>query len=211
MGNIIEEISEMVQKGKRKIVPGLCEQALAEGHTAPEILNDGLLAGMNIIGIKFKADEIFVPQVLVAARAMAAGTEALKPYLGDGEVTSRGKIILGTVKGDMHDIGKNLVKLMFEGKGFEVIDLGVDVPPETFIQRAIEEDAKIIACSALLTTTMPMLEEVVKTAIEMGVRDKVTIMIGGAPVTQEFCDAIGADAYTTDAASAADKAVELCA
>ncbi len=211
MGNIIDEISEKVQKGKRKEIAGLCEQALAEGFSAADILNDGLLAGMNIVGIKFKADEIFVPQVLVAARAMAAGTEALKPYLGDGEVTSRGKIVLGTVKGDMHDIGKNLVKLMFEGKGFEVIDLGVDVAPETFIQKAIDEDAKIVACSALLTTTMPMLEEVVKTATEMGVRDKVAIMIGGAPVTQEFCDAIGADAYTTDAASAADKAVELTA
>ena len=205
---ILNDISEMLQKGKRKDVTALCEQALAEGIPAEQILNDGLLAGMDIIGAKFKANEVFVPQVMVAARAMNAGAEVLKPHLSDDSGSAKGKIILGTVKGDLHDIGKNLVKMMFEGKGFEVIDLGVDVAPETFIQSAIDNDSSIVACSALLTTTMPMLGEVVKTAEEMGVRDKVKIMIGGAPVTQDFCDSIGADAYTEDATSAADKALE---
>ncbi|BAK47194.1 MAG: corrinoid protein [Lachnospiraceae bacterium] len=205
---VLDEISEMLQKGKRKDVVKLCQQALDEGIPASEILSGGLLAGMDIIGRKFKANEIFVPQVLVAARAMNAGAETLKPYLADGDSTSRGKIVLGTVKGDLHDIGKNLVKMMFEGKGFEVIDLGVDVPAEKFIQTAIDNDSHIVACSALLTTTMPMLGEVVKTAEEMGVRDKLKIMVGGAPVTQEFADSVGADAYTEDATSAADKALE---
>ena len=206
---ILDEISEMLQKGKKKDVAALCTQALDEGIPAEDILNNGLLAGMDIVGAKFKANEIFVPQVLVAARAMNAGAEILKPHMSDGESSSKGKIVLGTVKGDLHDIGKNLVKMMFEGKGFEVIDVGVDVAPETFIQTAIDNDAKIIGCSALLTTTMPMLGEVVKTAEEMGVRDKVKIMVGGAPVTQEFADSIGADAYTEDATSAAEKALEF--
>ena len=176
---------------------------------AGEILNNGLLAGMDIVGAKFKANEIFVPQVLVAARAMNAGAELLKPHLQDGEASNAGKICMGTVKGDLHDIGKNLVIMMFEGKGFEVIDLGVDVAPETFIQTAIDENCQIIACSALLTTTMPIMADVVKAAEEAGIRDKVKIMIGGAPVTQDFCDQIGADAFTQDATSAAEKALEL--
>ena len=206
---ILDDISAMLQKGKRKDVTALCQQALDEGIPAADILNDGLLAGMDIIGAKFKANEIFVPQVMVAARAMNAGAEILKPHLSSEDSSSKGKIVLGTVKGDLHDIGKNLVKMMFEGKGFEVIDLGVDVAPETFVQTAIDNDTQIVACSALLTTTMPMLGEVVKTAEEMGVRDKIKIMIGGAPVTQDFADSIGADAYTEDATSAADKALEF--
>ena len=208
---ILDDISAKLQAGKRKDVAALCQQALDEGVAAAEILNNGLLAGMDIIGAKFKANEIFVPQVLVAARSMNAGVEVLKPFLAEGESTSKGKIILGTVEGDLHDIGKNLVKLMFEGKGFEVIDLGVDVPPEKFIDAAIENDSKIIACSALLTTTMPKIGEVVKAAEERGIRDQVKIMIGGAPVTQEFCDSVGADAYTEDATSAAEKALEFIA
>lgn len=206
---ILEEISEKLQAGKRKDVAALCEQAISEGLSPETILRDGLLAGMDVIGAKFKANEIYVPQVLVAARAMAAGSEVLKPHLADDENISKGKIVLGTVKGDLHDIGKNLVRMMFEGKGFEVIDLGVDVAPETFIDAAIENDAQIIGCSALLTTTMPMIGEVVKMAEERGIRDKVTIMIGGAPVTQEFCDSIGADCYTSDAASAAEAALQF--
>ena len=204
---ILDDISEKLQAGKRKDVAALCQQALDEGVAAADILSNGLLAGMGIIGAKFKANEVFVPQVLVAARAMNAGVEVLKPFLADGEASSSGKIVLGTVKGDMHDIGKNLVKLMFEGKGFEVIDLGVDVAPEAFIDAAIENDAKVVACSALLTTTMPMLGEVVKCAEEKGVRDKIKIMIGGAPVTHEFCDSIHADCYTEDATSAAEAAL----
>lgn len=206
---ILDDISAKLQAGKRKDVAALCQQALDEGIPAATILSDGLLAGMDIVGAKFKANEIFVPQVLVAARSMNAGAEVLKPFLTDDSASSSGKIVLGTVKGDLHDIGKNLVKMMMEGKGFEVIDLGVDVAPEAFVQTAIDNDAKIIAMSTLLTTTMPMLGEVVKTAEEMGIRDKVKIMVGGAPVTQEFADSIGADAYTEDAASAAEKALEL--
>ena len=206
---ILDDISEQLQKGKKKKVVELCQQALDEGMGAGEILNNGLLAGMDIVGAKFKANEIFVPQVLVAARAMNAGAELLKPHLQDGEASNAGKICMGTVKGDLHDIGKNLVIMMFEGKGFEVIDLGVDVAPETFIQTAIDENCQIIACSALLTTTMPIMADVVKAAEEAGIRDKVKIMIGGAPVTQDFCDQIGADAFTQDATSAAEKALEL--
>ena len=206
---ILDDISEQLQKGKKKKVVELCQQALDEGMGAGEILNNGLLAGMDIVGAKFKANEIFVPQVLVAARAMNAGADLLKPHLQAGEATNAGKICMGTVKGDLHDIGKNLVIMMFEGKGFEVIDLGVDVAPETFIQTAIDEDCQIIACSALLTTTMPIMADVVKAAEEAGIRDKVKIMIGGAPVTQDFCDQIGADAFTQDATSAAEKALEL--
>ena len=209
--SVLDDISEKLQAGKRKDVAALCQQALDEGLSAPDILQNGLLAGMGIVGAKFKANEVFVPQVLVAARSMNAGVEVLKPFLAEEDNISRGKIILGTVEGDLHDIGKNLVKLMMEGKGFEVIDLGVDVPAEKFIQAAIDNDSRIIACSALLTTTMPKLGEVVKAAEEHGIRDKVKIMIGGAPVTQEFCDSVGADAYTEDATSAADKALEYIA
>ena len=208
---ILEDICEQVQKGKRKVVKTLVQQALDEGVPAEQILSDGLLAGMDIVGVKFRNNEVFVPDVLVTARAMNAGTELLKPYMSDEDSVSRGKICLGTVAGDLHDIGKNLVRMMFEGKGFEVIDLGVDVPTEKFIETAINEDCQIIALSALLTTTMPAMAEVVKAAEEAGIRDKVIIMVGGAPVTQEYCDNIGADAYTEDAATAAARAVELIA
>ena len=206
--SILNEISEKLQAGKRKDVAQLCQQAIDEGIEAEVILKEGLLPGMDVVGTKFKANEIFVPQVLVAARAMAAGTEVLKAYLSDDNSSSKGKVVIGTVKGDLHDIGKNLVKMMMEGKGFEVIDLGNDVAPEDFVQTAIDNDAKIICCSALLTTTMPVMGDVVKTAEEMGIRDKVKIMVGGAPVTESFAESIGADAYTDDAASAAEKALE---
>ena len=209
MSEVLAKISEMLQKGKRKDVAKLCQQAIDEGLEANEILTGGLLAGMDVVGAKFKANEIFVPQVLVSARAMKAGSEVLKPYLAGEESTGKGKIVMGTVQGDLHDIGKNLVIMMFEGKGFEVIDLGVDVAPEKFIQTAIDENADIIGLSALLTTTMPVMGEVVKAAEEAGIRDKVKIMVGGAPVTKEFADSIGADAYTEDAPTAAAKALEL--
>ena len=174
MSEVLAKISEMLQKGKRKDVAKLCQQAIDEGLEANEILTGGLLAGMDVVGAKFKANEIFVPQVLVSARAMKAGSEVLKPYLAGEESTGKGKIVMGTVQGDLHDIGKNLVIMMFEGKGFEVIDLGVDVAPEKFIQTAIDENADIIGLSALLTTTMPVMGEVVKAAEEAGIRDKVT-------------------------------------
>lgn len=204
--SVINEISEALQKGKRKDVIRLVQQAIDEGVPAPEILQDGLLAGMSIIGEKFKNDEVFVPEVLVAARAMNSGTELLKPLLTSEDTKPVGKAVLGTVKGDMHDIGKNLVRMMLEGKGIEVIDLGVDVEPKAFIDAAIENNADLICCSALLTTTMPVIGEVVNGCKEAGIRDKVTIMIGGAPVNQAFCDSVGADIYTDDAASCADAA-----
>ena len=205
----LNEISEALQKGRAKQVKVLVPQALEEGIPAKQILEDGLLAGMGIIGEKFKNNEVFVPEVLVAARDMNVGAELLKPYLTEAGVEAKGKVCLGTVKGDLHDIGKNLVRMMFEGKGLEVIDLGVDVDAETFIKTAIENDCQIIACSALLTTTMSAMEDVVNKAKEAGIRDKVKIMIGGAPITDAFCKTIGADAYTPDATSAAEKAVEL--
>ena len=208
--SILVEISENLQNGKSKIVKGLVEQALGEGISAEVILKEGLLAGMDVVGERFKNNEIYVPEVLVSARAMNMGMEILKPHLAEAGVKARGKVCIGTVQGDLHDIGKNMVKMMLEGKGFEVIDLGKDVAPEVFVQTAIDNDCKIICLSSLLTTTMEVMGDVVKKATEMGIRDKVKILIGGAPVSEEFCKKIGADAYAPDAASAADVAVELC-
>ena len=208
--DILVEISENLQKGKAKIVKELVGQAVEQGIPAKEVLEKGLLAGMDVVGEKFKNNEVFVPEVLVAARAMNMGASVLKPLLADGEQTSAGKVCIGTVKGDLHDIGKNLVKMMMEGKGLEVVELGMDVSPETYVETAVNQNCQIICCSALLTTTMPVMGEVVKAAEKAGIRDKVKIMIGGAPVTEAFCEQIGADKYTPDAASAADAAVELC-
>ena len=206
----LHEISVQLQAGKAKIVKGLVQQAIDEGVPAQEILEKGLLDGMNVIGEKFKNNEVFVPEVLIAARAMNQGVALLKPLLAEAGVKASGKVCIGTVQGDLHDIGKNLVKLMLEGKGLEVIDLGTDVAPETFVQTAIDQNCQIICCSALLTTTMGVMADVVKAAESAGIRDKVKIMIGGAPVNQAFCDQIGADVYTSDAASAAEAAVVLC-
>ena len=208
--DILVEISENLQKGKAKVVKELVGQAVEQGIPAKEVLEKGLLAGMDVVGEKFKNNEVFVPEVLVAARAMNIGASVLKPLLADGEQTSAGKVCIGTVKGDLHDIGKNLVKMMMEGKGLEVVDLGTDVSPETYVETAVNQNCQIICCSALLTTTMPVMGEVVNAAEKAGIRDKVKIMIGGAPVTEAFCEQIGADKYTPDAASAADAAVELC-
>ena len=208
--SILREISENLQIGKAKIVKGLVEQAVAEGVNPEQILNEGLLAGMSVVGEKFKNNEIYVPEVLVAARAMNMGVQIIKPLLAADGVQATGKVCIGTVQGDLHDIGKNLVKMMMEGKGLEVVDLGTDVSPETFVQTAIEQNCQVICCSALLTTTMSVMEEVVKKAEEAGIRDKVKIMIGGAPVSEEFRIKIGADAYNVDAASAADTAVAFC-
>lgn len=207
---ILEDISQNLQSGKAKIVKTLVQQAVDEGYAADTILNEGLMAGMSIIGEKFKNNEVFVPEVLVAARAMNMGVNVLKPLLASEGNKSVGKACLGTVLGDLHDIGKNLVKMMLESKGIEVIDLGVDVPPEKFIQTAIDEHCQLICCSALLTTTMGVMKDVVEAAKAAGIRDQVTIMVGGAPVTQAFCDQIGADIYTPDAASAADAALAQC-
>ena len=207
---ILQEISQQLQAGRARNVKALVQQAIDEGVQAQQILNEGLLSGMAIIGEKFKNNEVFVPEVLVAARAMNTGVELLKPYLLADGVKAKGRACIGTVQGDLHDIGKNLVKMMLESKGLEVIDLGTDVSAETFVKTAIEQDCQVICCSALLTTTMGVMEEVVKAAEAAGIRDKVKIMIGGAPVTQSFCEQIGADAYTTDAASASDVAASFC-
>ena len=207
--SILVEISENLQRGRAKNVKALVQQALNEGLSAQQILEEGLMAGMNIIGEKFKNNEVFVPEVLVAARAMNMGTVVLKPALQMEGAQSIGRACLGTIKGDLHDIGKNLVRMMFESRGIEVIDLGTDVAPETFVQTAKEQNCQIICCSALLTTTMNVIGQVVELAKAEGIRDQVKIMVGGAPVTQTFADQIGADVYTPDAASAAEAAVKL--
>lgn len=204
--SILNEISENLQKGLSKPVKELVQKALDESVSPAEILENGLLHGMGIIGERFKNNEIYIPEVLVAARALNTGMQVLKPYLQADGVEAVGKACIGTVQGDMHDIGKNLVKMMMEGKGIEVVDLGTDVAPEAFIAAAKENDCSIICCSALLTTTMPVMKEVVELAKAEGIRDSVKIMVGGAPVNQDFCTAIGADCYTSDAASAADAA-----
>lgn len=208
--SILNEISENLQKGKSKIVKELVSRALEEGCRPADILNEGLLHGMNIVGEQFKRNEVYVPEVLVAARAMNMGMQILKPYLTEEGVQATGRVCIGTVQGDLHDIGKNLVKMMMEGKGLEVIDLGTDVAPETFVNTAKEQGCQVICCSALLTTTMNVMADVVKAAEAAGIRDQVKIMIGGAPVTDDYCKAIGADGYTVDAASAADMAVGFC-
>ena len=207
---IVDNISEAVQCGNKKAVEELVQQALDEGISAQDILNNGLLAAMDIIGPKFKNNEIFVPEVLVAARAMNAGTALLKPALAAAGTEPLGNAVIGTVKGDMHDIGKNLVRMMLEGKGIEVVDLGVDVGSEVFVDYIKEhEDVKIVALSALLTTTLTAMQDTVQAIINAGLHQRVKIMVGGAPVTQEFADQIGADSYTPDAGSAAAAAAEL--
>ncbi len=205
----LNAISEALQKGKANDVKTMVQAAIDEGVTAREVLQQGMMAGMDVVGRKFKNNEIYVPEVLIAARAMNAGIEILRPLLISEDVKPVGTVVIGTVKGDLHDIGKNLVKMMMEGKGFNVVDLGSDVSADAFVAAAKENNAQIICCSALLTTTMTEMKNVVAAVDTAGMRDKVKIMVGGAPVTTQFCESIGADAYTPDAASAAEKAVEL--
>jgi len=206
MNEILAQISEELQRGKAKIVKELVTQALSQGISAKDILEQGLLAGMDVIAVKFKNNEVYVPEVLIAARAMNGGTEILKPHLAESGAKPIGKALIGTVKGDLHDIGKNLVRMMFEGKGIEVIDLGIDVQSEKFIEAYKEQNADIVALSALLTTTMGEMKTVIDAFKQEGIRDNVTIMIGGAPVTENFRQSIGADIYAPDAASAAEAA-----
>jgi corrinoid protein of di/trimethylamine methyltransferase len=206
----LEDISALLQKGKANDVKANVEKAIAEGLSARTILEEGLMAGMNIIGGKFKRNEVYVPEVLIAARAMNAGLVPLKPLLVSSGVKATGIVVLGTVKGDLHDIGKNLVKMMMEGKGLEVHDIGVDATSDKFVAAAKEFNADVVACSALLTTTMNEMKSVVEALRNAGIRDKVTIMVGGAPVTDTFCKSIGADLYSPDAASAAEAAVAAC-
>ncbi len=201
--SVLADIRKALKQGQRRKVLKLTNEALSAGRKAQDILNGGLIRGMTELGDDFSKNRAFVPEMLMAAKCMTAATEVLKPHLVSAGVEPIGKVCLGTVKGDMHDIGKNLVKIMMEGSGITVVDLGADVEPERFIQAAIDEKCDIIACSALLTTTMGEMRKVVELAKEAGIRDKVKIMIGGAPISQAYCDEIGADIYTDDAAQAA--------
>ena len=204
---ILEEISALVQKGRAKDVTAAVEKALAEGVAAKEILDGGLCAGMTVIGEKFKNNEIYVPEVLVASRAMSRGAQLIKPYLVKEGVESIGKAVICTVKGDMHDIGKNLVKMMLEGAGIECVDLGTDVDGKAVCEAVRESGAKIVCLSALLTTTMPNQREIIDELKAEGLRDSVTVMVGGAPLNENYAREIGADIYTCDAASAAELAL----
>ncbi len=207
---ILDEISEALQEGSVTETLAAVRSAVDAGISAETILSDGLIRGMNELGEDFSLGEVFVPEMLRAANCMSSATDILKPLLtADSGGKTAGKVCLGTVRGDLHDIGKNLVRIMMEGSGLEVIDAGCDVSAEDFVQLAIDNDCRLIACSTLLTTSMGELERVVAEAIRRGIRDKVKILIGGAPVTQEYCDQIKADAYTPDAAAAARKAVQL--
>lgn len=207
--SVIQEMSEFLQKGKAKNVKVLVQQALDEGVNPKTILDEGLLSGMMIIGAKFKNNEVFVPEVLVAARAMNAGLSVLEPKLVEVGNEPMGKAVIGTVQGDLHDIGKNLVAMMLKGAGFEVHDIGVDIEPEKFIEKAEEIEADVICMSALLTTTMVNMQGCIDMLNEKGLRDKYIVMVGGAPVNESFANEIGADYYTPDAATAAEVAKKV--
>lgn len=204
-------IGEALKKGNAPGVKQMVEAAVAEGCSVAEILNEGLVTAMSEIGILFKNNEIYVPEVLIAARAMQAGMTVIKPLLLENKIEPKGRVVIATVKGDLHDIGKNLVSMMMEGAGYEVIDIGIDASSEKFLEAVKDNNADLIAMSALLTTTMPAMKDTVEAITAAGLSDRVKIMIGGAPVTQNFCDEIEADGYAPDAASAVDLADELMA
>jgi 5-methyltetrahydrofolate--homocysteine methyltransferase len=206
MSEILEQIATVVIEGDLDEIVDLTEDALDDGLTAQEILDSGLMAGMDHVGVEFKAGNMFVPEVLRSARTMQMAMDIIKPLLAESGVEMVGKVLLGTVKGDLHDIGKNLVGMMCEGAGFEVKDIGKDVAPEAFIEAIKDFEPDIVGMSALLTTTMRVMEHTIKALEEAGLRDRVKVMIGGAPVTQAFADQIGADGYASNAASAADLA-----
>lgn len=205
----LAEISEALIAGNADRVRELTQAALEEGVSAEELLNGALMLGMDEVGRRFKANEFYVPEVLIAARAMHAGMDVLRPQLAAGGVASSGKVVIGTAKGDLHDIGKNLVVMMLEGAGFEVVDLGIDVAPEGFVNAVKESQPDVLGISALLTTTMVQMGAVVEALKGAGVRDQIKVMVGGAPVTERYANEIGADGYAPDAASAVDKAKEL--
>lgn len=207
--SVLNEMAEMLMKGKANEVKDLVTKSLAEGIAPASILNEGLLAGMNVIGGRFKRNEVYVPEVLIAARAMKAGMQILQPKLSEAGVEARGTAVVGTVKGDLHDIGKNLVCMMLEGAGFKVIDIGIDVEDQKFVNAAKENNASVIGISALLTTTMTNMKSVVALIKSSDIAGKVKVMVGGAPVTQTFANEIGADGYAPDAASAAELAATL--
>ena len=202
--DLYEEISASVQKGDSDHVKSLVEKALAQDLPVEKVLNKGLIGGMNVIGERFKAMDIFIPEVLVSARAMNMGLEMIKPLLAKAKVKARGKVVIGTVRGDLHDIGKNIVAMMLRGAGYEVIDLGADVPKEKFLEHVKKEGADVLAMSALLTTTMTYMREVVEELEKAKLRSKVKVVIGGAPVSRAYADRIKADGYAPDAALAVD-------
>ena len=203
------ELATALINGKAPVVRELVEKALASGEKPGDVLNNGLVAGMSVVGAKFKNNEFYVPEVLIAARAMKNGMEILRPKLAESGVQPVAKVAIGTVRGDLHDIGKNLVAMMMEGAGFEIVDLGVDVKPEQFVQSVKDNSTGLICLSALLTTTMPAMKETIQALADAGVRSDVCVMVGGAPVTQNYANEIGADGYAPDAASAVDQAKSL--
>ncbi len=205
----IEELNHAVEIGKAKLVPGLVQECLDEGIAPIDILNKGMIDAMSVVGDKFKRNEIFVPEMLIAAKAMKKGVEILKPHLAGDNSAKIGKMAMGTVAGDLHDIGKNLVIMMIESTGYEVVDLGIDVPVERFLEAASDPEVTVIGVSALLTTTMPAMQETVAALNKHPRRGEFKIMVGGAPITQAFADEIGADVYTEDAASAGQAAKAL--
>jgi 5-methyltetrahydrofolate--homocysteine methyltransferase len=207
----LQAIADNVINGQAPAVSEAVQKALDENIPVQDILHQGLIAGMNVVGVRFKNNEFYIPEVLIAARAMKAGLELIRPKLLEAKIKSSGKVSIGTVKGDLHDIGKNLVGMMLEGAGFEVVDLGVDVAPEAFVASVREQGVQIVCMSALLTTTMTSLQTTVDAIKAAGLNDNVRIMIGGAPITQEYADKIGAHGYAADAATATDRARELVA
>ena len=211
MADILQEIATNLYNGNAKAVAELVQKALDQGLSPSEVLNGGLVAGMDEVGKGFKAGELFVPEVLIAARAMQAGMDVLRPLLAESDVPSAGKFVIGTVKGDLHDIGKNLVKMMVEGGGFQVVDLGVDVAPDAFVKAVREYQPNIVGMSALLTTTMTSMKDVIEALQEAGLRQSVKVIIGGAPVTDAYAKEIGADGYAPDAATAVDVARAMVA
>ena len=202
--NLFSEMAARLEKGDAAGVKELTQKALDQGAKAEEILNKGLVTGMDVIGEKFKNNEVFIPEVLIAARAMKAGMEIIKPLLAEAKVKAKGKIIVGTVKGDLHDIGKNIVAMMLEGAGFDIVDMGTDVAAEKILQHVIQDKPDVVGLSALLTTTMVYMKEIVDTLEKNGVRKKVKVIIGGAPITNRYAEEIKADGYAPDAASAVD-------
>ena len=211
MDALLEKMAERLSVGKIDEVKELSQQALDQGISPREIIDKGLLAGMEVVGKRFKAGDMFIPEVLLCARCMHGAMDILKPLLSEADAAGVGIYLIGTVEGDLHDIGKNLVSMMLQGAGFEVIDMGTNITPQQFVDAVKEHKPTILGLSALLTTTMPKMEETIKALKEAGIRDQVKIMAGGAPVTQAFVDEIGADAYGANAASATEKAKELTA
>jgi 5-methyltetrahydrofolate--homocysteine methyltransferase len=212
MPTVLETIQENLYQGKAEEVRAGVQQALADGLPAQEILEKGLIAGMDEVGRDFKAGDLFIPEVLACARAMHSGMDVLRPLLGEGKGrTSLGKVVIGTVQGDVHDIGKNLVIMMLEGAGFEVTDLGVDVPPQKFVEAVGARNPRIVGMAAMLTTTTPMMKAVIEALAKAGLRERVKVLVGGAPVTSAYARQIGADAYAPDAATAVDVARGLAA